>query len=109
MRGNVKSAALRSAGVVLGLMLSLRGAGAQASVARSTPLQQMAAEARVTKDQARMTALSRVPGGRMSTIELHRGIMGKLVYTAIISENGKMAKTEVVVDAMTGVVLSKRP
>jgi len=109
MRAILTTLALRGTGVVLGLGLAFGGVGAQATTARPTPLQQMAAEARVTKDQARLTALARVPGGRMSTIELRRGIMGKLVYTALIAAPGKTVKTEVVVDAMTGVVLSKRP
>jgi uncharacterized membrane protein YkoI len=82
---------------------------AQAPAARATPLQSMEREARVSKDAARMTALGRVPGGRMSSIELRRGIGGKLVYNASITVPGKTQKTEVVVDAMTGVVLSKRP
>lgn len=77
--------------------------------ARATPQQSMAQEARVSKDAARTTALSRVPGGRMSSIELRRGPAGKLIYIAVITETGKVLKTEVVVDAMTGAVVSKRP
>ncbi len=76
---------------------------------RATPLQAMASEARVSKDAARITALSKVPGGRMSSIELRRGIGGKLVYNALIVETGKPQKIEVIVDAMTGAVISKRP
>lgn len=76
---------------------------------RSTPQQDMAREARVSKDAARITALSKVPGGRISSIELRRGIGGKLVYNALIAETGKPQKTEVVIDATTGAVLSKRP
>ena len=45
----------------------------------------------------------------MSSIELRRGPAGKLIYIAVITETGKLLKTEVVVDAMTGAVLSKRP
>jgi uncharacterized membrane protein YkoI len=77
--------------------------------ARATPLQTMSSEARVSKDAARITALARVPGGRMSSIELRRGPAGKLIYTAIITETGKTVRTEVIIDAMTGVVISKRP
>lgn len=84
-------------------------APASQAQARATPLQTMSQEAKVSKEQARMTALSKVPGGRMSTLELRRGIGGKLQYTAVIAEPGKTQKTEVVIDAMTGVVLSKRP
>jgi uncharacterized membrane protein YkoI len=36
-------------------------------------------------------------------------VAGKLVYTAIITVPGQTQKTEVVVDAMTGAVISKRP
>lgn len=84
-------------------------ASSGAAQVRATSQQTMAQEARVSKDAARMTALGRVPGGRMSTIELRRGVAGKLVYTAIIAVPGQAQKAEVVVDAMTGVVLSKRP
>ncbi len=77
--------------------------------ARATAQQSMAQEARVSKDAARMTALGKVPGGRMSTIELRRGVAGKLVYIAIITVPGQVPKSEVVVDAMTGAVISKRP
>lgn len=90
----------------LSVVLLSTGAAAQA---RATPLQTMSQEARVTKDAARMTALGRVPGGRMSSIELRRGIGGKLAYTAVITETGKPQKIEVVVDAMTGAVISRRP
>ena len=76
---------------------------------RVTPQQAMSQEARVTKDAARITALGRVPGGRLSSIELRRGPMGKLIYTAVIAETGKPVKTEVIIDAMTGAVISKRP
>lgn len=79
-----------------------------AAQARATPLQTMAQEARVSKETARMTALGRVPGGRMSSIELRR-TAGKLVYLASITQPGKPQKVEVVVDAMTGAVISKRP
>jgi uncharacterized membrane protein YkoI len=76
---------------------------------RATAQQSMAQEARVSKDAARITALGRVPGGRMSSIELRRGVGGKLTYFALITVPGQTSKTEVVVDAMTGAVLSKRP
>jgi uncharacterized membrane protein YkoI len=96
----------------LGMALAVGAVLLAAPVAaqpRATPLQSMAQEARVSKETARMTALGKVPGGRMSTIELRRGAAGKLVYTAVIVVPGQSQKTEVVVDAMTGAVLSKRP
>lgn len=98
--------------VVAFVVASTSLAGQAASTtrpARQTPLQNMAAEARVTREQARTTALARVPGGRVSSIELRRA-SGKLVYSALIVAPGNAKqRTEVVVDAMTGVVLSKRP
>lgn len=97
---------LRLAAAALALGLASTSAAAQA---RATPLQTMAQEAKVSRDAARMTALSKVPGGRMSSIELRRGVGGKLVYTALITEPGKANKTEVVIDAMTGAMISKRP
>lgn len=99
-----RSAVYSAAFVLLAGMSTV--AGAQA---RATPQQAMTQEARVSKDAARITALGRVPGGRMSSIELRRGPMGKLIYTAVITVTGKPVKTEVIIDAMTGAVISKRP
>ena len=87
--------------------IAAHSAGAQTT--RATAQQSMTKEARVSRDAARITALGKVPGGRMSSIELRRGPAGKLIYTAIITETGKPLKTEVVIDAMTGAVVSKRP
>jgi uncharacterized membrane protein YkoI len=98
--------------VVQGLLLAagaLVAAPCGWAQARQSPLQSMSQEARVSKDAARMTALSKVPGGRMSSIELRRAAGGKLVYTALIASPGKPGKTEVVIDAMTGAMVSKRP
>ncbi|MCC7051944.1 MAG: PepSY domain-containing protein [Gemmatimonadaceae bacterium] len=106
MKGRRPSATLRLAAAAVAFAVYGSGAAAQA---RATPLQNMAQEARVSRDAARMTALSKVPGGRMSSIELRRGVGGKLVYTALITEPGKTNKTEVVIDAMTGAMISKRP
>ncbi len=92
--------------VALGGMLFVTVAGAQA---RATPRQSMALEAKVSRDAARMTAVSKVPGGRVSSVELQRGPAGKLIYVAILTETGKPVKTEVIIDAMTGAVISKRP
>ena len=99
-------AAVHGAAAILLLAGMATAAGAQV---RATPQQAMSQEARVSKDAARITALGRVPGGRMSSIELRRGPMGKLIYTAVITETGKPVKTEVIIDAMTGAVISKRP
>jgi uncharacterized membrane protein YkoI len=101
--GRVFAAVCRTA-----LLVGLLAAPVLAQV-RATAQQSMAQEARVSKDAARITALGRVPGGRMSSIELRRGVGGKLTYFALITVPGQTAKTEVVVDAMTGAVLSKRP
>ncbi len=98
--------ALRLGALALSATLLATTAHAQA---RATPQQAMASEARVSKDAARITALSKVPGGRMSSIELRRGIGGKLVYIATIIETGKPQKSEVIIDAMTGAMVSKRP
>ncbi len=106
MRCGLVQVGSRFGALVLGAVLSASSAAAQV---RATSQQTMAQEARVSKDAARMTALGKAPGGRMSTIELRRGVGGKLVYTAILTVPGQTQKTEVVVDAMTGAVLSKRP
>ena len=93
---------------VLGLAGAFSMPAAGQAGAKATPRQAMSREARVSRDQARITALMRVPGGRMSSIEL-KSVMGKLVYSALITVPGKSGMTEVTVDAMSGIVLSKRP
>ena len=101
----------RLGGALFAIAIASAGLVAQAApraTPRPTPQQAMAAEARVSKDQARMTGMSKVPGGRMSSIELRRGASGKLIYIAMIQAPGQPRMTEVMIDAMTGVVMSTR-
>lgn len=99
---------LRASAVGLTISAGMLVVDAEAQ-AKATPQQTMTQEARVSRDAARMTALGRVPGGRMSSIELRRAPGGKLAYFATITQPGKPQKFEVVVDAMSGAVISKRP
>lgn len=86
------------------------GAGAALSAQRApsaTPPQAVVTQARVTKDAASATAAKAVPGGKVQTIGLGM-VAGKLAYTAFVTVAGKPGRTTVVVDAMTGAVVSKR-
>ena len=93
---------------VLGVM-AVSGAvlGAQTTT-RTPPSRPVVQEARVSKQAATITAIGRVPGGQLLSIGLGQ-VMGKLAYTAFVMVPGKPGRTEVVVDATTGIVLSKRP
>jgi uncharacterized membrane protein YkoI len=73
----------------------------------ATPPQAVVQQARVSKDAATATAAKAVPGGKVQTIGLG-AVAGKLAYTAFVTVAGKPGRTTVVVDAMTGAVLSKR-
>lgn len=65
----------------------------------------LAAQAKVGEDSARAVALRRVPGGTIQELELERED-GKLVYSFDIKVAGKAGITEVLVDALTGKVVS---
>ena len=84
-------------------------AGAQAAAravpARQETMKQLKAEAKVSEQVARATALAQVPGGKVQSGELERE-HGKLLYSFDISTKGKTGIDEVQVDAITGTVLS---
>jgi len=63
------------------------------------------AQAKVTPDSARAIALHRVPGGTIQSAELERE-GGRLVYSFDIKVAGKKGIEEVLVDAMTGRIVS---
>ncbi len=65
----------------------------------------MAAEAKITMDQARATALAKVPGGTIRSSELERE-NNNLIYSFDIRVPGKSGIQEVIVDAMDGSVIS---
>jgi uncharacterized membrane protein YkoI len=68
---------------------------------------QLKAQARITEDAARATALARVPGGKVESGELERE-HGKLLYSFDIKVAGKPGVDEVQVDAITGKLLSNK-
>ena len=67
---------------------------------------QLKAEAKVTEEAARATALAQVPGGKVQESELEREA-GKLVYSFDIKVEGKSGVEEVLVDAVTGQVVKR--
>ena len=78
---------------------------ARAVPARQETMKQRKAEAKVSEQVARATALAQVPGGTVQSGELERE-HGKLLYSFDISTKGKTGIDEVQVDAITGTVLS---
>ena len=64
-------------------------------------------QAKITKEAASATAVRAVPGSTVQSIGLGM-VAGKLAYTAFVVAAGK-PRTMVVVDANSGMVLSKRP
>ena len=63
------------------------------------------AQARITKADAQRTALARVPGGTVKEGEIEKED-GKLVWSFDITTPGTADLTEVLVDALTGAVIS---
>lgn len=63
------------------------------------------AQARISPDSARAIARHRIPGGVIQSSELERE-GGKLVYSFDIKVAGKKGIEEVLVDAMTGRIVS---
>lgn len=91
----------------LAVVLSFGVAGA-ASAQKATPSSPkretqaaLRKEAKIVEADARKTALSEVPGGKVQSHELERE-NGKLIYSYDIKVAGKPGIEEVNVDAMTG-------
>jgi uncharacterized membrane protein YkoI len=92
--------------------LAASSAAAQAPAAPAVPakhetMKQLQAEAKVAEKSARATALTQVPGGKVTKHELERE-NGKLVYSYDIATKGKTGIDEVQIDAVTGTVLSNK-
>ena len=66
---------------------------------------QLASRAKISRAQAEATALKRVHGGKVNEAELEEE-HGKLVWSFDISKPGTRNITEVLVDAITGKVVS---
>ncbi|MEP6989396.1 MAG: PepSY domain-containing protein [bacterium] len=65
---------------------------------------QLKAQTKIKESAARITALAKVPGGRVKSSELERE-KGKLIYSFDIATKGKSGIDEVQVDAITGDVV----
>jgi uncharacterized membrane protein YkoI len=80
------------------------GAAPAKSTARTSERHTRQAQARITPDAARATALAKVPGAVVQSQELERE-HGKLIYSFDLKVPGKTGIDEVNVDAITGKVL----
>ena len=79
------------------------GTMTRAAAKHETPAQ-LKAEAKITEDAARATALAKVPGGVVKSFELEHE-KGKLLYSFDIATKGKSGIDEVQVDAITGALI----
>ena len=90
------------------LLLTAAGAAvAQANPAiyrRDIPAS-LAADARISEDAARATAVRKVPGGQVRSVELEREA-GQLIYSFDIEVPGKALIDEVHISAIDGRLLS---
>jgi len=83
-------------------LLSASSLAAQKGGAKTNPLLK---DARITEAVARQTALTKVPGGKVTESELEKED-GKLVWSFDIKVAGKSGIEEVQVDAITGDVVA---
>jgi uncharacterized membrane protein YkoI len=93
------------------LVLSCIGGNASAQAAKPAPKEAATSRAALRKQvklaerDARRTALSQVPGGKVQSHELERE-NGKLIYSYDIKVAGKSGVEEVNIDAVTGAVVA---
>jgi uncharacterized membrane protein YkoI len=93
------------------LVLLAGAAQAQQAVAKPEPKVSkseaaLRAQAKVTEEAARATALAAVPGATVKSGELEKE-NGKLVWSFDLTVTGKKGVEEVQVDAITGKIVSK--
>jgi hypothetical protein len=79
-------------------------AHAQPSYNKEVP-DSLAKQAKITEAAAAATALARVPGGAIQSVELEKD-KGKLIYSYDIKTAGKSGIDEVNVDAITGKIIA---
>lgn len=95
-------------GMVLAVLLlgsvACRGESGQVRIEEDSP--GLAARAKVSGADARATALAKVPGGEISEASIEEE-GGKLVYSFDLKVKGQSGVQEVLVDAMTGEVVSQ--
>jgi hypothetical protein len=66
---------------------------------------ELRAQAKVSQDEATATALAKVPQGTIKSVELEQE-NGKLVWSFDIAKAGTKGVTEIMVDAITGKIVS---
>lgn len=86
------------------LVVSATAASAQAVTVKEEKAG-MLKQAKITSVAATATALAKVPGGKVQSAEIEKE-NGKLVYSFDIKVAGKSGIEEVLVDAMTGAMIS---
>jgi hypothetical protein len=90
--------------VVIALMMCLAGSPLFAGNDKTTNAE-LLKQAKVTKEQATKTALSKVPNGTVKESELEKE-HGKIVWSFDIATPGTTDITEVQVDAISGKILT---
>lgn len=75
------------------------------AVAKDKEVAKLAAKAKITRAAAEKTALAKVPDGKVKEAELEEED-GKLVWSFDITRPGTKNITEVLVDAITGKIVS---
>lgn len=86
------------------LAATITSAFVSAALAAAAPVpRKLLAEARVSQDAARRTALAQVPGGTIASAELERE-NGKLVWSFDITRPTTKNVSEVQVDAISGAI-----
>ena len=89
--------------IIIGLIAAAIGATGLAGCASEKQEQaEMQAQAKITKEQAEQTALTKAPGGTIKEAELEKE-KGRLIWSFDIS--GSPGVTEVNVDAISGEVV----
>ena len=93
--------------LALGFALSSAAFAQTMNVPKSDVPADLAKEAKVSLEEARRTALSAVPGGKVQSEELERE-KGRLVYSFDIKVGRRSGVEEVGIDAMTGKIIEKK-
>ncbi|WP_427914101.1 PepSY domain-containing protein [Ramlibacter sp. MMS24-I3-19] len=89
-------------------VLALAGAVCFTHAIAAEPSQaQLQAQAKISQEQATATALSRVPNGKVQSVELERE-HGKLVWSFDIAQEGRSGVSEIQVDARNGKIVSQK-
>jgi hypothetical protein len=89
-----------------GLLAVLAGLALAAPAFAAQPTEaELRAQAKVSQDEATATALAKVPQGTVKSVELEKE-HGKLVWSFDIAKPRAKGVTEIMVDAITGKVVS---